>query len=263
MALLTRSVPGRDAVRVGLKHTHPLTIWRGRPAHIAGSPRQNGYRWRRVLSDPCCTSTGNGGTRRRGRRSTSTNPATGEVIGTVGRRRRRRRAGGDRGRRRRVRRVVDAHRVRAVGVPVPGVPAHARAPRGAGQAHDRGAGQADPHGPQRGGLRGRLPALVRRGGQARLRRDHPVGTRRPALPRAAPAGGRRRRDHAVELPGVDAHPEDRARARRRLHDRAEAGRADAAARGRGVQDLRGHRAARGRREPRHHRAARRPSVPSW
>ena len=23
MALLTRSVPGRDAVRVGLKHTHP------------------------------------------------------------------------------------------------------------------------------------------------------------------------------------------------------------------------------------------------
>ena len=47
-----------------------------------------------------------------------------------------------------------------------------------------------------------------------------------------------------------------ARARRRLHDRAQAGRADAAARGRGVQDLRGDRAARGRREPRHHRAAR-------
>ena len=37
------------------------------------------------------------------------------------------------------------------------------------------------------------------------------------------------RDHAVELPGVDAHPEDRAGARRRLHDRAQAGGADAAA----------------------------------
>ena len=86
------------------------------------------------------------------------------------RRRRRRRAGRGRRRRRRVRTVVGPHRLRTVGVPLPGAPAHARAPRGAGQAHDRGAGQADPHGPQRGGLRGRLPALVRRGGQAGLRR---------------------------------------------------------------------------------------------
>ena len=40
------------------------------------------------------------------------------------------------------------------------------------------------------------------------------------------------RDHALELPGVDADAEDRARAGGRLHDRAQAGRADAAARGR-------------------------------
>ena len=70
-----------------------------------------------VASVPCCTSTGNGGTRRRGRRSTSTNPATGEVIGRAAD------AGVDD-----VQAaieaadaafgvVVDAHRVRAVGVP--------------------------------------------------------------------------------------------------------------------------------------------------
>ena len=182
----------------------------------------------------------------------SHNPATGEVIGTRGRRRRRRRPGGRRRRRRRVRGVVDPHRLRAVGVPRPGPPAHARAARGAGQAHDRGAGQADPHGPQRGRVRGRLPALVRGGGQAGLRGDHPVGPRRPALPRAAPAGRRGRGDHAVELPGVDADAEDRAGAGGGLHDRAQAGRADAAARGRDVQAARGGRAARGRREPDHH-----------
>ena len=53
--------------------------------------------------------------------------------------------------------------------------------------------------------------VVRGRSEARVRPDDPVGARRSAVPRAAPAGRRRRRDHPVELPGVDAHPEDRAR----------------------------------------------------
>ena len=90
-------------------------------------------------------------------------------------------------------------------------------------------------GPQRGRLRRRLPAVVRRGGQAGLRPDDPLGPGRPALHRAAPARRGVRGDHAVELPDVDDHPEGRPGAGRRLHDRAQAGRADAAVRRRGVQ----------------------------
>ena len=61
--------------------------------------------------------------------------------------------------------------------------------------------------------------------------------------------GRLRRHHAVELPGLHAHPEARPGAGRRLHGRAQAGRADAAVRRRGVQDLRRDRPAAGRRQP--------------
>ena len=64
------------------------------------------------------------------------------------------------------------------------------------------------------------------------------------------------RHHAVELPGVHAHPEARPGARRRLHGRAQAGRADPAVRHRGVQDLRRGRPAAGRRQPGHHVATR-------
>ena len=63
----------------------------------------------------------------------------------------------------------------------------------------------------------RLCAVVRRGGAAHLRRRHPVALGRPAHPRHQGAGRRRRRDHAVELPVLDDHPQGRAGARRRLH----------------------------------------------
>ena len=45
-----------------------------------------------------------------------------------------------------------------------------------------------------------LHRVVRRGGQAGLRRRHPRAPGRQAHPGAAPAGRRRGRDHAVELP---------------------------------------------------------------
>ncbi len=153
----------------------------------------------------------------------------------VGRRDRhggRRRAGGhrpgDRCGGRRVRGVVRVDGVPTLRVPLRRLRAHVRAAGVAGQAHDRGAGQADPHGAQRGALRSRLPPVVRRRGQAGLRRDHPVGAGRPALLGAPPTGRRGRRHHAVELPDLDDHPQGRPRAGRRLHGRPEAGRADAA-----------------------------------
>ena len=70
-------------------------------------------------------------------------------------------------------------------------------------------------------------SLVRRGGAAHLWRRHPVALGRPAHPRHQGAGRRRRRHHAVELPVLDDRPQARAGARRRLHDRDQAGVADA------------------------------------
>ena len=71
--------------------------------------------------------------------------------------------------------------------------------------------------------------------------------------RAEGAGRRHGRDHAVELPLGDGHAQVRAGARRRLHDGAEAGRADAAlGAGRGRAG-RGGRPAAGRPLDRHRR----------
>ena len=61
----------------------------------------------------------------------------------------------------------------------------------------------------------------------------PTYMRRPAHRRHQGAGRRDGGDHAVELPGRDGHAQGGARARRRLHDGAEAGRADAALGARG------------------------------
>ena len=58
--------------------------------------------------------------------------------------------------------------------------------------------------------------------------DHRVRARRLARLHLARADRRRRPDHPVELPADDGGVEDRAGAGRGLHDRAEAGRADAA-----------------------------------
>ena len=61
---------------------------------------------------------------------------------------------------------------------------------------------------------------------------------------AARAGRRRRADHPVELPAADGRVEARARARHRLHRRAQAGRADAAHRAAAGRDHRRGRPAR-------------------
>ncbi len=58
----------------------------------------------------------------------------------------------------------------------------------------------------------------------------PVSAPEHALLHAPRAGRRVRADHPVELPAADGRLEARPGARRRLHDRAEAGRADAAER---------------------------------
>ena len=92
------------------------------------------------------------------------------------------------------------------------------------QADDDRAGQAAADGPDRGAVRGGLPDLVRRGGQARLRADDPLGPGRSAVHGAAPAGGRGRGGHPVELPHLHAHQEGRPGAGGRLHGRAQAGR---------------------------------------
>ena len=73
---------------------------------------------------------------------------------------------------------------------------------------------------------------------------------RSALPRPEAAGRRGCCHHAVELSDLDDHPEGRAGAGRGLHDRAEAGRADAAVRDRDVPHLRGGGCPARRREPR-------------
>ena len=67
---------------------------------------------------------------------------------------------------------------------------HAGLDRRPGRAADRRTGQAAGRVAGRGGVRRVVPRVVRRGGQARLRRHHPLAARRPAHRRRAPAGRR-------------------------------------------------------------------------
>jgi acyl-CoA reductase-like NAD-dependent aldehyde dehydrogenase len=69
---------------------------------------------------------------------------------------------------------------------------------------------------------GRLCRILRRGGAARLWRDHSDATRGRAAARDQAADRRLRRDHAVEFPLLDDHPESLAGAGCRLHRGAEA-----------------------------------------
>ena len=94
-------------------------------------------------------------------------------------------------------------------------------------ARQRQAGQVRPHGRRRARRVAHL-ALLRR------LADEDRGRRRPGLDaehlrlHAARAGRRLRPDHPLELPAADGGVEDRPGARRRLHDRPQARRADAA-----------------------------------
>ena len=77
------------------------------------------------------------------------------------------------------------------------------------------------------GIVGRLCVVVRRGSPPHLWRRRAVALGRPAHPGDQGAGRRHRRDHALEFPVLDAVPQARAGARRRLHHCGEAGLADA------------------------------------
>ena len=127
--------------------------------------------------------------------------------------------------------------------PLPGAPADARAARGAGQADDRASRASRCGWPAtRWGTRPTSCSGSPRRPSASTATTIPSARGRPALPGAAPAGGRGRRDHAVELPDVDAHPEDRARRSRPAARSCSSRPSRRRCRGRGVQDLRGDRA---------------------
>ena len=81
----------------------------------------------------------------------------------------------------------------------------------AGAAADQRAGQAAGRGQGRDPLRGRLHRVLRRGGQARLRRDHPDLQVGCPHRRHQAAGRRGGSHHAVELPGRHDHPQGRRR----------------------------------------------------
>ena len=99
----------------------------------------------------------------------------------------------------------------------------ARQRRRPGADHDGRAGQAAGRGEGRNRLRGVVHRVVRRRGQARLRRHDAVALGRPAHRRHQAADRRLRGDHAVELPGRDDHAQGRPGARRRLPDGLQAG----------------------------------------
>ena len=109
----------------------------------------------------------------------------------------------------------------------------ARARRRPGRAPRPRAGEAARGGEARDRVCRVLLRVVRRGGEASRRTGDPAAAARPADRGASRADRRHRGDHAVELPLGDADPQVRACARGRLHDGAQAGRADAALRARG------------------------------
>ena len=134
--------------------------------------------------------------------------------------------------------------------------------RRAGRARDARQRQADQREPQRRPAAGdRLLPLLRRLGRQDPRPDDPDPGQLLLL-HPARAGRRRRADHPLELPAADGGLEVGPGAGRRLHDRAEAGRADAA-------DRAAHgRAGAGGRLPRRASstsspASARPPAPPW
>ena len=141
--------------------------------------------------------------------------------------------------------------------PAPGLRTGDREGRRAGPDHDPGDGQGG--GGVAGGdpLRGRVPALVLRGGRPHPRPLHGQHDRQGANPHDAPAGGAVRVRDPLELPHRDGHAQDRPGGCGGLHDGHQAGPADAPVDVRAGEDLRGGGAARGRVERDHLQALRR------
>ena len=97
----------------------------------------------------------------------------------------------------------------------PGADSHHRAREAAGGVERRDRDRRGVH------------RVVRRRSEARLRRRDTDDLQRPPARRREGAGRRVRRDHAVEFPVVDDHPQGRARACRGLHRRDQARRGHA------------------------------------
>ena len=131
-----------------------------------------------------------------------------------------------------------------------------RVRRRAGAAAHQRAGQAAGRGQGRDRLRRGLHRVLRRGGQARLRRDHPdLQGGRPHR-RHPPAGRRGGGHHAVEFPRRHDHAQGRPGAGGRLHDGDQARLGDAAHRARAGRAGRAGRHPQGRVQ-RHHRQGQR------
>ena len=164
----------------------------------------------------------------------------------------RRRARGDQRGRRRARRVAGdttaLKRARMLRSAAEVIRERARRDRA---RDDPRAGQAARRGEGRGRVRRQLHRVVRGRGGAHLRRDRAAAEREQPRPRAAPAGRRRRRDHALELPGRDDDPQARPGDGGRLHEHRQARLRDAADGGRRSCGHRGRGRAAGRRQPRH------------
>ena len=135
---------------------------------------------------------------------------------------RRRDEAGDRGRGSRVQGLEQDHRQGAGEDPAQVVRSDDGEPGGSGDPDDPGAGQAARRVPRRDRVRRGVRRVVRRGGQAGLRRHHPDHRRQSPADGAQAAGRRVRRDHALELPERHDHAQMRAGARGRLHGRGEA-----------------------------------------
>ena len=120
--------------------------------------------------------------------------------------------------------------------PAPRLRGDRRADRAAGAADDARDGQGA-RGVARGDrLRGRVLPLVLGGGRAHPRALHGQHDGQGPHPHDAPAGRPVRVRHPLELPHGDGHAQDRPGDRRRVHDRGQAGPADAAVDARAGED---------------------------
>ena len=145
------------------------------------------------------------------------NPADGQQIGTVPRDGQGGDAAGDRGRQRGAARVARENRQGALDHPAQVVRPHDGEPGGPRGPDDRGAGQAPRRIARRDRLRRVLHRVVRRRGEARLRRHHPGAGAGPPHRRHQAADRRVRGGDAVEFPERDDHAQGRPGARRGLH----------------------------------------------